>query len=78
MPSSSCRASAADREARRRGLAKAAEAAPDGWACWAFSNHDVVRHASRWNLTPAARAPMITLLMCLRGSVCSTRARSWA
>ena len=21
----------------------------DGWACWAFSNHDVVRHASRWN-----------------------------
>jgi alpha-glucosidase len=24
------------------------EAAPDGWACWAFSNHDVVRHATRW------------------------------
>src|SRR5690606_3773484 len=23
-------------------------AAPEGWACWAFSNHDVVRHASRW------------------------------
>ncbi|MCB1328106.1 MAG: alpha-glucosidase, partial [Maritimibacter sp.] len=27
------------------------EAAPDGWATWAFSNHDVARHASRWNLT---------------------------
>jgi alpha-glucosidase len=22
--------------------------APDGWACWSFSNHDVPRHASRW------------------------------
>ena len=22
--------------------------AGDGWACWAFSNHDVVRHVSRW------------------------------
>ena len=20
----------------------------DGWICWAFSNHDVVRHVSRW------------------------------
>jgi hypothetical protein len=27
----------------------------DGWACWAFSNHDVARHASRWNLGEAAR-----------------------
>ncbi len=23
-------------------------AAPEGWACWAFSNHDVTRHVSRW------------------------------
>ncbi len=22
--------------------------APDGWACWSFSNHDVPRHAGRW------------------------------
>ncbi|RHZ97026.1 DUF3459 domain-containing protein [Cereibacter sphaeroides] len=22
--------------------------APQGWPCWAFSNHDVVRHATRW------------------------------
>ncbi len=25
-----------------------AKTASDGWSCWAFSNHDVVRHASRW------------------------------
>ncbi|NAZ35730.1 alpha-amylase family glycosyl hydrolase [Rubellimicrobium sp. CFH 75288] len=24
------------------------KAAPDGWPCWSFSNHDVVRHVSRW------------------------------
>ena len=28
-------------------LNKYREVAADGWACWAFSNHDVVRHASR-------------------------------
>ena len=46
------------------------EVAADGWACWAFSNHDVMRHASRWNLTPAAQRMYATLIMCLRGSVC--------
>ena len=45
-------------------------AAPDGWACWAFSNHDVMRHTSRWSLPPAAQRLFTTLLMCLRGSVC--------
>ena len=44
--------------------------APDGWACWAFSNHDVMRHLSRWNLSPAAARAYATLMMCLRGSVC--------
>ncbi|MFN4167767.1 MAG: alpha-glucosidase [Pannonibacter phragmitetus] len=44
--------------------------ASDGWACWAFSNHDVVRHITRWHLTPAAARTYATLLMCLRGSVC--------
>jgi alpha-glucosidase len=45
-----------------------------GWLCWAFSNHDVDRVASRWN--PAGTEPeafarlMITLLACLPGSVC--------
>ena len=46
------------------------EVAADGWACWAFSNHDVVRHATRWHLTPAAQRLFITLMMCLRGSAC--------
>ncbi len=42
----------------------------EGWACWAFSNHDVVRHASRWDASPAALKALCTLMMCLRGSVC--------
>lgn len=24
------------------------DAAPDGWPSWSFSNHDVIRHVSRW------------------------------
>jgi alpha-glucosidase len=44
--------------------------AADGWPCWAFSNHDVARHASRWNLAPNAQRMFATLIMCLRGSVC--------
>ncbi|MEQ5868631.1 alpha glucosidase [Sagittula sp. NFXS13] len=46
------------------------EKVPDGWACWAYSNHDVVRHPTRWDLPPAASRAMNTLMMCLRGSVC--------
>jgi alpha-glucosidase len=42
----------------------------DGWACWAFSNHDVIRHASRWNLGEDARRLYAALLLSLRGSVC--------
>ena len=44
--------------------------AADGWACWAFSNHDVMRHATRWDLSPPAQRLFATLLLCLRGSVC--------
>ncbi|WP_421854492.1 alpha-glucosidase [Oricola sp.] len=50
------------------------EAAPDGWSCWAFSNHDVIRHASRWGAFE--REPdrylrlVAALLFSLRGSVC--------
>ena len=40
------------------------------WACWAFSNHDVMRHATRWDLSPAAQRLFATLLLCLRGSIC--------
>ncbi|TCD16444.1 alpha-glucosidase family protein [Oricola cellulosilytica] len=48
--------------------------APDGWSCWAFSNHDVVRHASRWGAferDPDRYLKIVTaILLTLRGSVC--------
>ncbi|MBO9433083.1 DUF3459 domain-containing protein [Ruegeria sp. R13_0] len=44
--------------------------AGDAWPCWAFSNHDVQRHASRWNLSDAATRQHAVLMMCLRGSAC--------
>ncbi len=44
--------------------------AKDGWPCWAFSNHDVMRHVTRWSLSPAALRMYTTLIHCLRGSVC--------
>ncbi|MER9517642.1 alpha-glucosidase family protein [Mesorhizobium sp. M0614] len=58
-----------------RGCVAAFEAAvSDGWVCWAFSNHDVVRHVSRWtrpDSDPDAVARFsIMLLACLRGSIC--------
>lgn len=46
----------------------------DGWVCWAFSNHDVQRHVTRW--TRPAEDPAnvarfaISVLACLRGSIC--------
>jgi len=45
-------------------------AGSDGWACWAFSNHDVVRHTSRWSLDTASQRCYATLLMAMRGSAC--------
>ncbi|MBA91891.1 MAG: alpha-glucosidase [Phyllobacteriaceae bacterium] len=51
-------------------------AAPDGWPCWAFSNHDVERHASRWTAgldTPTRlkfQKLLAGVLLTLRGSVC--------
>jgi alpha-glucosidase len=51
-------------------LALYEEAAPDGWITWAFSNHDVVRHVSRWNLTLPAQRGFATLMMFLHGSAC--------
>lgn len=51
-------------------FAKLDAAAPDGWACWAYSNHDVQRQNSRWNLSDAGERCYATLLMCLRGSAC--------
>ncbi|MDX2298354.1 MAG: alpha-glucosidase family protein [Xanthomonadaceae bacterium] len=48
-------------------------AMPDGWPCWAISNHDVRRVISRWGgARPSADiASMLSaLLCCLRGSAC--------
>ena len=42
----------------------------EAWPCWAFSNHDVVRHVSRWGLGEAAARLMPVLMMCLRGTAC--------
>ena len=44
--------------------------APEGWACWAFSNHDVERHASRWKLSDAQARLYLAVILSLRGSVC--------
>jgi alpha-glucosidase len=46
---------------------------PDGWPCWAISNHDVERVVTRWGGkdAPAHLANQLTALVCsLRGSVC--------
>jgi len=47
--------------------------APDGWICLAFSNHDVVRHVSRWathGQEAAFTRLAATLILSMRGSVC--------
>ncbi|PZQ99497.1 MAG: alpha-glucosidase [Cereibacter sphaeroides] len=51
-------------------FARLAKAAPDAWPCWSYSNHDTVRHITRWGLTDEAARTYTTLLMSLRGSVC--------
>ncbi|EPC01108.1 alpha-glucosidase [Litchfieldella anticariensis FP35 = DSM 16096] len=47
--------------------------AGDAWPCWALSNHDVVRSATRWGVDedPIAYPKVaLALLLSLRGSVC--------
>jgi alpha-glucosidase len=55
-------------------VSKCQDIVTDGWVCWAFSNHDVVRHVSRFMATPAEREPIaklaISVLSTLRGSIC--------
>jgi len=53
------------------------QAAPQGWPCWAISNHDVERVVDRWGKAmgpdaDAARlAPQLSaLIFCLRGAAC--------
>jgi alpha-glucosidase len=57
-----------------RRCVEAFEASAAGWVCWAFSNHDVARHVSRF-AKPGDDADHLakfcfTLLCALRGSIC--------
>lgn len=49
-------------------------AAPGGWPCWSFSNHDVNRHASRWadrdSGGDALARQAAALLLSFEGSIC--------
>jgi alpha-glucosidase len=46
----------------------------DGWVCWAFSNHDVVRHVTRFIESPREREHVaklaVMLIASMRGSLC--------
>jgi alpha-glucosidase len=66
------------RHAIGEALGEIEAAGGDGWPCWAFSNHDVERVASRWNPRRGQHLPppreflrmLFALLLGLRGSVC--------
>ncbi len=58
----------------RRCVSAFEDTVKEGWVCWAFSNHDVCRHVSRFakpgdDPDGVARFAL-TLLACLRGSIC--------
>jgi alpha-glucosidase len=48
--------------------------APNGWPMWAFSNHDVMRHVSRWAKhgvsEEAVAKQAAALLLSFQGSIC--------
>jgi alpha-glucosidase len=48
--------------------------APEGWPCWAFSNHDVPRHVGRWKEhakdQDALAKQTAALLLSFEGSIC--------
>lgn len=50
------------------------EDAPEGWPCWAFSNHDVPRHVGRWlshaKDQDALAKQTAALLLSFEGSIC--------
>ena len=57
----------------RKAIEATEKQAPEGWICLAFSNHDVVRHVSRWathGQQEAFTRLAAMLLLCMRGSVC--------
>jgi len=57
----------------RKAIDATEKGAPNGWICLAFSNHDVVRHISRW-ATHGQQEQFTrlacTMLLTMRGSVC--------
>jgi alpha-glucosidase len=58
----------------RETLSRFRRLAPEGWPCWAFSNHDVPRHATRWAqhaADPESFAKLCAmLLLSFEGSIC--------
>ena len=58
----------------RERIAEFESRAGESWPCWAFSNHDVERHASRWGAAGRDSSALAKLCCCLllslRGSVC--------
>ena len=57
----------------KQSIAATEASAPDGWICLAFSNHDVVRHISRWaahGQEAAFTRLAAQLILAMRGSVC--------
>ena len=54
-------------------LSRFEEIAPEGWPCWALTNHDVQRVATRWGgeqANPALLRLAAAMQMSLRGSPC--------
>ncbi len=58
----------------RRSVEQFEKTVRDGWVCWAFSNHDVTRHVSRFGDESGEYDRVaklaINLLVSLRGSLC--------
>ncbi|WP_134681955.1 alpha-glucosidase [Paracoccus ravus] len=58
----------------RRAIEGVRQGAPDGHSCWSFSNHDVVRHISRWERHAVSREALarqaIAMLCCFPGAIC--------
>jgi alpha-glucosidase len=58
----------------RKVLTTVQDTVTNGWVCWAFSNHDVVRHVTRFTEVPEEQDRVaklsVTLLSALRGSIC--------
>lgn len=58
----------------RRAIEGVREAAPHSHSCWSFSNHDVIRHATRWAPHGAERGALaqqaIAMLSSFPGTLC--------